>query len=89
MCCKISDDGQNISSLVLGALFFLRKNQEINISSGEFFLKLMDAGLTGIEIEINREKHLLGMGGDKVSARGVLNILNKGKRRKISLKESK
>jgi len=89
VCCRISDDGQNISSMVLGALFFLCKSCEINISSGEFFGKLMDSGLLGIERVITREKHMLGMGGDKVSARGVLNILNKGKRRKISLKESK
>jgi hypothetical protein len=50
--------------------------------------KISSIGLKNVEILINREKILVGKGGELVEARAILNIINKGKHTKIKFNEA-
>lgn len=80
-CASIAEDGETISNKVLGALFFCQKKLEgkADILTNGHLERLKRHTLQGIEVSIERKKHLVGRGGDAVAAEAVLNVLNKGK----------
>lgn len=85
-CVRIAVDQEPISGEVLEAIFYCQQKlgSRADILEGEHLEKLIQEGLKGIQIAIRREKHIVGKGGTSVTAKAVLDLLNKGKRRKMS-----
>lgn len=86
VCANIAQDGETISGDVLTAIFTCQKKLEgkVDILKGSHFDRLFRETLPGIEAAIRREKHIVGKGGAAVSAKAVLDVLNKGKKRRLS-----
>lgn len=85
-CAEIaSKHGDEIPGEVLKALFRCQSKlgDRVNIFAGELFEKLCRESMPGIDSAIRREKAIVGKGGAVVGAKAVLDLLNKGKHRKI------
>lgn len=84
-CASIAQDGEQISGVVLDAIFHCHKklNGKADILSGWYVERLKRETLPGIEAVIRREKHILGGGGVAVAAKALLDLLNKGKQRRL------
>ena len=86
VCASIAQDGEHISGVVLKALFTCQKKLEgkADILTNGHLERLKSATLPGIEAAIRREKHIVGRGGELISAKAVLDLLNKNKRYRLS-----
>lgn len=86
MCVSMAHDGEQISGEVLDAIFICQKKLEgkADILTKGHMEKLKGETLPGIEAAIRREKHIVGRGGNVVAAKAVLDLLNKGKQRRIT-----
>jgi hypothetical protein len=86
VCAAIAQDGEPISGEVIEALFVCQKKigDRVSILSGEYLERLKLETLRGIEAVIRREKHIAGRGGAAISAKAVLDLLNKGRRRRLA-----
>jgi hypothetical protein len=84
--CEIARDGENFSGDILKAIYTCQKKlgDKANITKGEHLAKMRDATIKGIEAIIRRERHIVGKGGQVVAARALLDMLNKGKRNKLT-----
>lgn len=85
-CIDIGEEDDRITRSVLCGIFRCAKKLEgrKDIFKPKIFAKLETAGLQGIQADIQREKYIVGKGGEAIEARAVLNIINKGKHRKIT-----
>jgi hypothetical protein len=90
LCAKMAKTEGYISGTVLTAIYECAWKLEgiIDIFEAECADRLCEAGLTGLNAAIVREKVIVGKGGPLVSAKAVLDILNKGRRRKLSFDHS-
>ncbi len=88
-CAMIANEDEQITSSVLAGLFLLAKrlNGKVDILASAYVNKLAKKGMAFINVAINREKHIMGIGGARVSAKAILDILNHGKRKKIKMPE--
>jgi len=86
LCVEATDAGGTIHGEVILGLFTCAKKLEAktNVFEGVNRDKLIAAGVTGILINIRREKHIVGRGGSLVAAKAILDLLNKGKQRRLS-----
>lgn len=85
-CAAIAQDGETFSGEMLGAIFYCQKRLSggIDILSNGYLERLVRETVPGIEAAMRREKHIVGKGGFTVTSKAVLDILNKGKRTRIS-----
>lgn len=85
-CAAIAQDGEPFSGVVLDAIFICQKKLEgkADIFLKEYLDRLKRETITGIEAAIRRQKIIAGAGGSQIAAKGILDLLNKGKRNKIS-----
>jgi len=85
-CASIAQDGEPISGEVLDAVFTCQKKMEgkVDILSNGYLERMKLETLPGIESAIRREKHIVGRGGATISAKALLDVLNKGKKRKLT-----
>lgn len=85
-CTKIALDGEQIPQRVMGALFECQCKLEgrADILSGDYLEKLVAKTLSGIKREIESMIARVQKGGPLVAALGVLEVINKGKHRKLS-----
>jgi hypothetical protein len=90
LCAKMAKTEGYISGTVLTAIYecALKLEGIIDIFEAECADRLCEAGLTGLNAAIVREKVIVGKGGPLVAAKAVLDILNKGRRRKLSFDHS-
>lgn len=86
LCATIACDGEMISGEVLDGIFRCQKKLEgrASIFDAQITEKLRRETQTGIEMAIRREKHIMGKGGSAVRAKAILDLINKGRHRKIS-----
>ena len=84
-CVDIADDGEQPSAGVCRGLFVLAKklSGKIDIFGECYIDRLKKQSLTGIDVAIRREKHIAGQGGGLVEAKAILDLLNRGVRKKI------
>ena len=85
-CASMAQDGEQISGEVLDAVFTCQKKLEgkVDILTNGHLERLKRETLPGIEAAIRREKHIVGKGGAVISAKALLDVLNKGKQRRIT-----
>lgn len=85
-CANIAVNGEQISGEVLDAVFTCQKKLEgkADILTNGHLERLKRETLPGIEAAIRREKHIVGKGGVAISAKAILDVLNKGKQRRLS-----
>jgi len=85
-CVLIAVDGEPISGEVIDALYTCQAKLagKADILSNGHLDRLAKEGLKGIEAAIRREKHIVGRGGAVVAAKAVLDLLNKGKQRRLT-----
>lgn len=83
---SIAQDGEMISGGVLDAIFTCQKKLEgkADILTNGYLERLKRETLPGIEAAIRREKHIVGKGGAVIAAKALLDVLNKGKQRRIT-----
>lgn len=86
VCSGIAEDGSPFSGVVLRGIFRCAKKLEgkADILKNGHLKKLNEAGIGGIEMAIRRESHIAGKGGEVVAAKAILDLLNKGKHRRMS-----
>lgn len=84
-CASIAQDGEQISGEVLDAVFTCQKKLagKADILTNGHLERLQRETLPGIEAAIRREKHIVGKGGSAISAKALLDLLNKGKQRRL------
>lgn len=82
---SIAVGGEQIPCGTLRALFYLSRNMNEDILSGSYLNRLIATGIPGIEAALRRERAIIGKGGERVEAKAVLDILNKGRRYKLEL----
>lgn len=85
-CTRIAGDGAPISGEVIDAIYTCQVKLvgKADILANGHLERLIKEGLTGIEAAIRREKHIVGKGGAVVASKAVLDILNKGKQRRLT-----
>jgi hypothetical protein len=86
-CVDIAGPHQDpISGEVIGAIFRCQKKLEgkADILKNGHLDKLKKETIPGIEAAIRREKHIVGRGGSVIAAKAILDLLNKGKQRRLS-----
>lgn len=85
-CAMIAQDGEPISGDVLEAVFTCQKKLEgkADILKHGYLERMKRETIPGIEAAIRREKHIAGKGGNAISAKALLDVLNKGKQRRIT-----
>lgn len=86
-CVDIAGPNQDpISGDVLEGLFRCQKKLEgkADILTNGHLEKIKKETLAGTEAAMRRERHIVGRGGAVVSAKAILDILNKGKKRKLT-----
>lgn len=85
LCASICSGGEVISGEVLEGIFRCQKKAwgKLDVFDAQNSEKLRRESQAGIEIAIRREKHIMGKGGSAVNAKAILDILNKGKHRKV------
>lgn len=88
-CVQLADGGEPIKGSVLRAVFRCAKKlrDREDILKGGLREKLASFGMDGIEVAMRREKHITGRGGELVEARAVLDLINKGRKRKVLFPE--
>jgi hypothetical protein len=81
----IAQDGEPISGEVIDALFACQRKLagKADILTNGYLETLQRTTIPGIEMAIRREKHIVGQGGEVIAAKAVLDILNKGKKRRL------
>lgn len=86
LCASIAQNGEPISGTVVKALFrcHIKLQGKADIGSLENLEKLRRETLPGIQAAIRREAAIMGKGGECVFAKAVLDLLNKGRRRRIA-----
>lgn len=86
VCAEMAIDGEQTPAATLRGLFVLAKKLDgkADILANGHREKLKKEGIAGIEAAIRREKHIAGQGGQLVEAKALLDLLNKGKRRKLN-----
>lgn len=86
VAASIAQNGESISGEVIDALFRCQKKLEgrVDILSNSYLEKLRRETLPGIEAAIRREKHIAGQGGSLIRAKALLDLINKGKSRRIT-----
>lgn len=86
LCAEMAEDGESISGEILLGIFRCAKKLEnrADILQKDNRKKLHDAGIKGLESVIRREKHFVGRGGGTVAAKAILDLLNKGRQRRLS-----
>lgn len=74
------DAGEQPTAASLRGLFRLQKRflSSIDLLSGKYREKLIDAGIKGIGAVIQRKKIEAGVGGEIIEAKAILEFLNKG-----------
>lgn len=84
-CASIAQDGEQISGEVLDAVFTCQKKLagKADILTNGHLERMKRETLPGIEAAIRREKHIVGKGGATISAKALLDVLNKGKQRRL------
>jgi hypothetical protein len=89
-CAEIAMDGEAFNSKVLEALFECqyKLSDRADVLSGPHLEKLKARTMPGLEREVTRQKALLGKGGPAVGARAILEVINKGKSRKLTFEFS-
>lgn len=86
-CVIIAGPNQDaISGDVLEGLFRCQKKLEgkADILTNGHLEKLVKETLPGIEAAIRRERHIVGKGGAFIAAKAILDLINKGKHRRIT-----
>lgn len=88
-CASIAQDGEPISGEVLDAVFTCQKKLQgkADILTNGHLERLKRETLPGIEAAIRRERHIVGKGGATISAKALLDVLNKGKQRRLTFAE--
>jgi hypothetical protein len=87
VCVEIVGRDHGISAALFNSLFYLANTIDEAIIDGKNRDKLIRVGAPSIEAAIRREKHIVGMGGERVSAKAVLDLINKSRKKKIPFKE--
>ena len=84
-CVLIANGRDVITGTVMDGIYYCQHKLKgsDDILAGAHLEKLVHEGIPGIESAIRREKHLIGKGGAMVAAKAVLDVLNKGKRRRL------
>jgi hypothetical protein len=86
-CIVIAGSNQDaISGDILEGLFRCQKKLEGNadILTNGHLEKLAKETLPGIGAAIRRERHIIGKGGATIAAKAILDLLNKGKQRRLT-----
>lgn len=86
--CKLVDDETQIPAHVFNGIFYASKacRPEVILTRDNAKKIKLAGGFDSLIAEINRQKVILGKCGSIVNVRGILNILNKGRRNKINPK---
>lgn len=89
LCAEICGFEDQPSRTMMSPIYWLAKRSDkvgaSIVDDGVYRSVLIKAGKKVIEELINRETLLQGKGGDKVKAKAILDLLNKGKRIKLLL----
>lgn len=82
LCVEMDRDFRSISHELLKGLFYLAQHfqEKLNFLEGDIRKKIIREGISGIERYMKDEKYNAGKGGGAVLAKGILNLINKGKR---------
>lgn len=82
-CARIAN-GMYFSAMLLSGLALLvqkmRTKYKITLFETDYFDALLQAGVSGCEAAIHRERYNSGVGGSVSAARGLLEIINKNRR---------
>lgn len=86
VCTEIAEDGEQIPSATMRGLFHLAKRMapKLDVLSNGHREALIRTGIRGIEGVIRQHMTRLGRGGELVAAQAIFEILNKGRKRRIS-----
>ncbi len=84
---QMCEENEFITASLLRGLFAASlKVKSVDIlTDRQCFRKLDGAGLAGVEMAMKREKALQGRGGETVEAKAIIDILNKNRKRKLSV----
>lgn len=85
-CVEIANGKDPISGVVLSSVFACERKlaKGSSILTKENLEKLIYEGIKGIEIAIRRERNLSGKGGEAMSAKAVLDIVNRKRRNRLT-----
>lgn len=85
-CVSIGIDGEAITGQVLDGIFQCQKRLvgQVDLLTGEYLEILAANTLPGIQRAMYRELQIQGKGGPLVRAKAVLDLVNKGRRRKFT-----
>lgn len=88
LCAYIAEPEESIPKSVMAGVYYLISKESAvgaDITTGAHREKLKMVGLANLAIATMREKHLVGKGGDRVDGNAILDVLNKGRRNKLTL----
>lgn len=81
-----SADHVSIQEKLLGGLWYLHKNCEVNLTDPKFRQRIKARGAKSLIEEANKASAFYSRGGDKIWAIGMLNTINKGLRTRFRMR---
>lgn len=83
--CAAIAEGRAFTGDMLEGIFYCAKKLtgQADILSGSYLEQLKKTTVPGIDLAIRKQRQLFGTGGYMVSAKAILDILNKGRRRRL------
>lgn len=88
LAADIANGEEHVSSVVLTAVYYLGEHAEGNIFIRPWRAKIISLSIAGIEAAARREAHIMGSGGKAVAAKAMLDLINKGKRKRLRFKST-
>lgn len=82
----LAENGEQIPSSILRALFYLSNAVDGDIFSGKWRKKISQYSISSISHAIRQEKHIMGMGGARIEAKAILDLLNKKAKHRLHFK---
>ena len=82
--CRIGS-GESFSSNLLKGMFLCHQRLSDEFLNGDNLNRLAPFGIDGLEAAIKKETMIAGVGGERVAAKALLNIVNGRRRNKLTL----
>lgn len=84
LLAEVSCGDEIISGTAITALYGMAKRVDEDVFTGAWRKRIKAQSITGIDYAIKREKHIMGKGGERVAAKALLDLVNKGLRRRLA-----
>jgi hypothetical protein len=86
LLADVSGGDEQISGTAFSAMYFLASQVDEDVFSAAWRKRMMAQSIAGIDHAIRRESHIVGKGGERVAGKALLDLVNKGLRRRLSFR---